>query len=76
MKIKSLKLDVTFDFEKCECKVTDVERGICDKYKCLKPFGGVYSDVGQINDFNHFVGGCVHAFLDDNNYDTSEDIED
>ena len=75
-KIKSLSLKVEFDFSECKCTVIDPERELKDEYRCLVPFGDTISDVNDIDDFNHFVGDCVHAFLDDNNYSVYDDEDD
>lgn len=75
-KIKSLSLKVEFDFSECKCTVIDLERDLKDEYRCLVPFGDTVSDVNDIDDFNHFVGDCVHAFLDDNDYSVYDDEDD
>ncbi len=68
MKINSLKLHVEFDFDNVICKITDAERDISDEYQCYEPFGDCKETVASIRNFNKFVGDCVEAFLDDNNY--------
>ena len=68
MKISSLKLHVEFDFDNVICKITDTERDISDEYQCYEPFGDGKETVASICNFNKFVGDCVEAFLDDNNY--------
>lgn len=75
-KIESLNLEVKFDFTECKCIITDSERNLKDEYRCLVPFGDTVSDVNDIDDFNHFVGDCVHAFLDDNDYSVYDDEDD
>lgn len=50
-----------------------MERDITDEYFCLVPFSDKVTNVQDINDFNYFVGNCVHAFLDDNGYSIYED---
>jgi hypothetical protein len=68
MKINSLKLHVEFDFDNAICKIIDTERNISDEYRCYEPFGDYRETVASIPNFNKFVGDCVEAFLDDNNY--------
>ena len=73
VKCDSLKLEVVFDFGACKCVVTDKERNISDEYLCSAPFAGERTNVQDIDDFNCFVGDCVHAFLDDNNYQVCDE---
>lgn len=73
MKVDSLKLQVEFDFDNVIWKVTDTERNISDEYRCYEPFGDYHKMVESIRDFNKFVGDCVGAFLDDNNYSVVDD---
>lgn len=75
MKIDSLKLQVEFDFCNLICKVTDMERNICDEYRNYHPFGDYSQTIEDISDFNKFVGDCVGAFLDDNGYYVYDDKE-
>ena len=75
-KIESLNLEVKFDFTECKCIITDSERNLKDEYKCFVPFGDTVSSVNDIDDFNRFIGDCVHAFLDDNDYSVYDDIDD
>ena len=68
MKINSLKLQVQFDFDNLICKVIDTERNISDEYQHYNAFEGCSETIQDISNFNRFIGNCVEAFLDDNNY--------
>ena len=68
MKIDSLKLQVEFDFDSLICRVTDIERNIRDEYQHYTAFCGCAETIRNISNFNRFIGNCVDAFLDDNDY--------
>lgn len=76
MKIDSLKLQVEFDFCNLICKVTDTERNISDEYQHYNAFGNCSETIQDISNFNRFIGNCVDAFLDDNNYYVDDDEDD
>lgn len=72
---KKLSLNVVFDFNKNVCLITDNDRNIIDAYQCFEPGNGVIEDIATDPDFNKFIGDCVSTFLDDNQYDFSENEE-
>lgn len=69
-------MEVVFDFQECKCLIADKERNISGEYFCVAPFSGEIKNVQDITDFNCFVGDCVHAFLDDNDYSVYDEDED